>query len=683
MTTRLKSACKAGILVAACVSLAICSSCSDEDMMNSSGQSDKLSFGVSISDKWETAPGTRSTAGETPERSAFKFDGSDMWLIATSEEGMDSTLFTKPEKTQTRAAAVTPGSFYDSFGVYAYVYEGNDWTSGQNVKPYFTAEKVTQSSGDLWTTSPTRFWPGEQYRMQFFACAPYDITQKVTMNDNTPELAYTVPEEVKDQKDLIVATADVQGNYNSSLPLKFKHILTAVKVKAAEGVSGTITKVALKGIKYKGTHVLGTSAWDVDEEATKDFELSCLVTLDPTIEGGTFIVDDDNTFMMIPQILAGNAELEVTFSDGTVLTGGLSDKTDWEIGHTVVYKISRTGDEYIFEVKTNYDPQEYFPPSQTITNGKLTLSVTSYKLEANNHRTPVNWKITEYCVGDPDNEKNWQNTWTDKQYSRKCGNSAQWLEVPQDPTSVSDIVTTQNMKLWGRSYTNDWDKNERVITDMNKNWVEHSIPSVGTDDAPFDLSKYDFTKYLKDSDVPTDNASVETANCYVIRNPGTYKFPLVYGNGIKNGEKNESAYSGKYDHEGKNITSPFIQGATKVELLWQDYKGLITDVVLLPEETFCENNVQYVKFTTATQEAIQQGNALIAVKNDEGTVLWSWHIWVTNNEEVTRFTPMQNASGNSNPMSNLNLGYCNDVSEYWPERKVYVKVVQDLSLIHI
>ncbi|MBR6459320.1 MAG: hypothetical protein IKS49_04055 [Actinomycetaceae bacterium] len=35
----------------------------------------------------------------------------------------------------------------------------------------------------------------------------------------------------------------------------------------------------------------------------------------------------------------------------------------------------------------------------------------------------------------------------------------------------------------------------------------------------------------------------ETANCYVVRTAGVYKFPLVYGNGIKRGVANTAAYT--------------------------------------------------------------------------------------------------------------------------------------------
>lgn len=665
MTTRLKSACKAGILVAACVSLAICSSCSDEDMMNSSGQSDKLSFGVSISDKWETAPGTRSTAGETPERSAFKFDGSDLWLIATSEEGMDSTLFTKPGKAQTRAAAVTTESF-NSFGVYAYVYEGDDWASGQNVKPYFTAEKVTKSNGNLWTTSPTRFWPGEQYRMQFFACAPYDITQNVTVNDNTPKFDYTVPKDVKDQKDLIVATADVRGNHNSSVELKFKHILTAVKVKAAEGVSGTITKVALTGIKNTGNYTFGGTEWsNLDGSASFVQEFNPGKELDGSEE--TFVVDGDNTFMMIPQTLGENAALQITFSDGTVLTGSLFGKTDWEMRHTVIYKISRTGEEYILEVT---DPSSLSYTSSQICT--VNFSIKSYKTNAQGNNEAVAWTAKYY-----DEQKGEWITFSEKAsnysavkeyttdtYKNYYTSSLfPWFAIKYISGQGGATNVSQPIRLQNRNRTYEWDNKPEYEIDMNGKWRED--PNYfGSSDSPYDLSTYDFY-------ADQQSQTVNTANCYVVRHPGIYKFPLIYGNTIKNGQENQEAYV-------KNVLEKtFIEDGQTVELIWQDEQGLIKEVDLSSDtKIIAGQTVKYIVFKTADKDHIKQGNAVIAVKDSKGKVMWSWHIWVTNNSGIENFTTIENYQGNYYDLADLNLGLCDGIHFKWPARSATIRIEQ-------
>ena len=138
-------------------------------------------------------------------------------------------------------------------------------------------------------------------------------------------------------------------------------------------------------------------------------------------------------------------------------------------------------------------------------------------------------------------------------------------------------------------------------------------------------------------------ASRWTANCYMVHTAGDYKLPLVYGNAIKNGAANPSAYTGIENasatltfpnHAGNAINAPWITKSTNgegvdkgmaitvasAELLWQDAKGLITNVGI---------DGDYLTVTVGKDADIQEGNALVAVKDGDGTIVWSWHIWVT------------------------------------------------------
>lgn len=145
---------------------------------------------------------------------------------------------------------------------------------------------------------------------------------------------------------------------------------------------------------------------------------------------------------------------------------------------------------------------------------------------------------------------------------------------------------------------------------------------LGSSSAPHDLS-YDY------------NGLMNTANCYVVTHPGYYKFPLVYGNAIKNGATNAIAYGSStfVNHLGNQITNPYIYEnsnnnsgkleANSAELVWQDAQNLISNNIAL-----CDNDT-YISFEI-TKENIQQGNAVIAVKDEGGNIMWSWHIWVTN-----------------------------------------------------
>ena len=168
-------------------------------------------------------------------------------------------------------------------------------------------------------------------------------------------------------------------------------------------------------------------------------------------------------------------------------------------------------------------------------------------------------------------------------------------------------------------------------------------------------------------------ASQNTANCYVIHNPGTYKFPTVYGNSIKNGATNEKAY--KSSKTGSNIlktflgakgeiTKPEIDDINNACLIWQDTKDLISNI---------SYNANYVSFEVK-KETIHNGNAIIAVRDASNTILWSWHIWVT--EE--NLTPVEITNHNNTNYSILpvNLGWCGLNAEVYAQREVKIRIKQ-------
>ena len=117
---------------------------------------------------------------------------------------------------------------------------------------------------------------------------------------------------------------------------------------------------------------------------------------------------------------------------------------------------------------------------------------------------------------------------------------------------------------------------------------------------------------------PIDLSASGTANCYVVTKSGRYSFDAtVMGNGkttLANGAANSA-----------DIT-PTVLSPASVEVLWESLntttapaKGdVVSDVKLVGNKK--------VVFSAGTK----QGNAVIAVKNASGTIIWSWHIWRTN-----------------------------------------------------
>lgn len=176
-----------------------------------------------------------------------------------------------------------------------------------------------------------------------------------------------------------------------------------------------------------------------------------------------------------------------------------------------------------------------------------------------------------------------------------------------------------------------------------------------------------------------------TANCYVINAPGKYSLPLVYGNAIKNGGTNASAYtssaSGSYvlknfvNHTGNAITDPYIYNNANctpdnATLVWQDSPELVTNVALSSDKHSITFDVN--------QATIAQGNAIVAVRNASDQIMWSWHIWVTDyvpglaadKDESLRDKSVTNYQGLQYTFMPVNLGWCDGTSASYAGRSV-------------
>ena len=126
-----------------------------------------------------------------------------------------------------------------------------------------------------------------------------------------------------------------------------------------------------------------------------------------------------------------------------------------------------------------------------------------------------------------------------------------------------------------------------------------------------------------------------TANSYAVHNPGKYCFPLVYGNGIKRGRQNPAAWTRQgstytadfVNHLGNQITNAYIEKnadcvPASASLLWQTSTGVVNDIKLVRG-----NECLYVQFTVASVPTTN-ADVLLAVKDSNGDVMWSWMIWV-------------------------------------------------------
>lgn len=83
------------------------------------------------------------------------------------------------------------------------------------------------------------------------------------------------------------------------------------------------------------------------------------------------------------------------------------------------------------------------------------------------------------------------------------------------------------------------------------------------------------------------------------------------------------------------------------------------------------NPENYISFQVNAL-TIRQGNAVIAIKDANGTVLWSWHIWVTD-ENIGQTIEVTNHQGKKYKLMSVNLGWCEGRTETYAERSCKVK----------
>ena len=143
------------------------------------------------------------------------------------------------------------------------------------------------------------------------------------------------------------------------------------------------------------------------------------------------------------------------------------------------------------------------------------------------------------------------------------------------------------------------------------------------------------------------------------------------------------------DHLDHFITTPYIGeqltsnfSDPQAQLLWMDEDGLIdpTSVDYLPG---ADRKNDYITFEVK-QENIRQGNAVLALKDDTGTIVWSWHIWVTDADltqhNVKRFPATEEdvVPPVAYELAKVNLGWCDTkVAESYPAQHYYLRFVQD------
>ena len=630
MAALLKTVNKAVILMAGCIALAALSSCADDTY--SDGRS-RNTIGFEITSGDDSSPKSRAPQQtEGKSRLLYAHSKDSLFLHTTIS---DNTLPAEENK-KTRGIPVDSGNFKSvckEFGVKAYV-DGTE-------KLYMDA-KVSSENNGVWTPDGgPRFWPGTQ-TLDFYACAPYVYKDSVNCDSKSKSISidYTVPQSAKTgedataQPDLLFATAscNVESvNEKGCVPLTFKHALAAIQFKTHAKSIGTIKSIKIKNAQGSGncTYDGKTFVWTHNGER-REYTQNFNVDVDANSHDVT-TKKPEATFMMIPQNL-NDISIEVVFvtkEDGTThtLQGKLGNNV-WDAGKKYTYTISTESVNwtYVFDIT----------PTLTLPLGK----------------TEGNYTVKSYRYRPSYPDKIEKVKWTAIKTNEADGKFINGFTYKGDGVDGKDNVETNECSFTMLPMKTDY-IGDNTLREAN---------AKGSENAPYDLS----TDYGK-GDITTRT----TANCYIVSAPGTYSLPLVYGNAIKNGQNNNVAYSGFKDYKDQNISSPYISGAHDCTLVWSDAFYLFKDVKLKDGKLVF----------TLDRDYMQQANAIVAVRDKDGKIMWSWHIWVTEHD-LSKTVGLQDYFTEKDNMYQLmpyNLGWIDGKSIEYESREIPFTFTQDKS----
>lgn len=482
-------------------------------------------------------------------------------------------------------------------------------------------EEITLVGGD-WKPSHTYYWhPGKV--LTFYAYSSFPATgASVDFEHSAMTLSYELPLSSSDQSDILLGYYKGDGANDGKATINFIHPLTSLTFLKGDIYSGAeITGIKISGIVSEGKAVMssdGTIDWTANDYAGE--------------ANGTA----SDHFLIIPQNLEEHPiDVTVALSTGREVVTKLQTGT-LDAGKTNVITLGYEDREFEFELASSADSDYEF--KNTTTSATKNIALTSSVSKDGGTPSAQTWTIKRYVINGDVHEVNSDSfSAGGLTVTAESGTS---LRVVSSPRPTTERYTKE---FW-QGNNGDWSPAD---------WSDGRASA----SSPIDLSLFDFR-------VEGSYDKINTANCYIIRHAGTYMFPLVYGNAVTDSHINEESYfphitaeqeTERYrllrfvNHTGNGIISPFIEYNTtdgqpksgsnqyltpvSCDVIWQDRADNVKDLSLTSPQTIkvdgIEYQVKYLKFTVDKNE-ICQNNALIAVKDAGGNVLWSWHIWITN-----------------------------------------------------
>lgn len=447
--------------IAALLSCLLLFSCNSDDMLDEIGANgagkyrDNICFGITSDESVQTKGNKPADNGYTSDSFVLRSENSDDTLCVNAivTDGIESSDSVK-QHAMTRGAAVTQDDFYDKFHVLAY-WKKDGTSTGQ----FYMNTDVTDKGNNLWSSDRTYIWPGKAHTLTFYAWAPADAGITSPSSPESTTLEYTVPTTVTDQKDVVVATTEeIAGNANTTQPLAFRHICTAVKFKVGDQMqAGTIKKITISGVHNSGAYDMASDSWQLGSNTTA-FSIEQDIEMTGN-ESGSMITDGENTFMMLPQELPAGAKVEIIFHDsqaGTDRTfsasiGGMT----WPQGKTVTYKLSITP-EYELEFISEPELQD--------------AHYIIYPIHIKAGDVPGGWTITS---SDPNNVT----LRTDLTILTRRGF---WIEEDKGTASIRSTAQGDDITIYAFLTENAGEENRKITLEMRPTNLPDAAPQTFT-----------------------------------------------------------------------------------------------------------------------------------------------------------------------------------------------------------
>lgn len=315
----------------------------------------------------------------------------DTLQVSVFVEDRFSVKESLPKKDSVQSRATTAD--LANFGVYSYI---KDNAETPTVKQ-FMIDQLVEKDGGEWTYSPIKYWPSNDYKLNFFGYSPHiSAAGGVELNINkgadgsAPTIDYKVPTETAKQIDLLAASHDyISKNERTedAVPLNFRHLLSEVKFRKGDLSGANITKLTISEIKSTGSNMLmlsdNSKQWTLGDD-TATYSPGITVGSDNLIGSPMYLMPqsftDDiakiNLSLQFPEDIAIAIEPDETYPKIYSISEPLSkfltttEAAIWEQGKSYTYKIS-TPQEVKVEINEDFTAGSNIKENVFFTNTGL------------------------------------------------------------------------------------------------------------------------------------------------------------------------------------------------------------------------------------------------------------------------------------------------------------------------